>query len=432
MAQGEMLGEPGGLLPSESTVIERPNGMYRVSVTGRVEGGDSSGDGRFGFLLEGSNTGTAVAAEWTVLAETNLNELFTAGAVLVQARMLALSRGLVSGEGFIGEAQVPIGRWKFLRLRTFVEFQGVGPAVSFEMSLRLTGIGADGQTTEHVETLLRTSGDVVEPASPAILKPAGVRYLSVQLVVDDMILDPAGSLGFNFLLQAAQNGVAAGLGHWLTLDVLGPFTAAGQSGFFVNGRVQLIDLNGFQRFRFIGEKVLPPPGVLSSDVSSYTVRCISKFDDADWIDGEQGIPLLHESLRKTFIVLVFDPPTNTGGNNRQVRVQVCDMNQVPIRENRRIGLLLTNSEEGFSDDLSGVATFTSVTAPATLVYGAANNVAVIETQTDGTAFIQLSTGGGAPIFVCGWNERIPPAPRNGLFGPGYIMIGTDRPRVDNV
>lgn len=415
------LGEPGGVLPSESEAFERPNGLYRVSVTGRVDAGDSSGTGRFGFFVEGSNTGGSAAGEWLILGETNLDELFTAGAVTNQARILALSRGGgFSGEGFIGEGQLPVDRWKFLRLRTFVEFEEVLDPVSFEMSVRMTGVGADGQTTLYTSTLVRVSGDASEPESDPIKKPEGVRYVSAQAFVDAMIVDGAGAF-FNVRLEAAQNQNAVNNDQWTVLDVLGPFTAAGDSAFFANGRTRIIDLNGFQHYRFVGEKGSVPP----TDLSSYTIRCLSVFDDADWIDGEQGIPLLNENLRKTFIILVFDPVTNTGGNTREVRVQICDMNQIPIRENRRIGLLLSNSFEGGTDDLAAAATFVSVTAPAILVYGAANNVAVIETETDGTAFIQLDNG-GAPAFLYGWNERLPPAPRTGGFGPGQIMIGTDR------
>jgi hypothetical protein len=422
----ETLGEPGGVLPSESQIVERPNGLYRVTVAGRVESGASSGIGRFGYYLEGSNTGGSASAEWFVIAETNLSELFTVGGPpSLQARVLGFTGGFVAGEGFNGEAQVSVDRWRFLRIRTFVEVEDPPPDnVSFTMTMRMTGIAADGQLTNNTSTLTRTSGDTTEPFSAPIKKPEGVRYLSAQLIVDSMILDipPGIGVGFEFILQVAQNQNAVNNDRWLDFDEVGPFDTAGENAFFANGQTRLIDLNGFQHYRFKASKASVPPG----DISSFTVRCISVFDDADWIDGEQGIVLLNENIRKTFVQLVFDPATSLGGNNREIRMQICDMNQVPIRAVRRMGLLLANSIHGFTDDLNGVATFTSVTGPAVLDYGAGNNVAVVRTDEDGTATIQINTGAAAPLFIVGWNGWIPSSPSYSTFGPGQVLIATLR------
>lgn len=422
----ETLGEPGGLLPSETVAFSRPNGMYRVTVAGRVEPGASAGDGTFGFALEGSNTGGAAADEWVVLAETNLAETFQAGAVALQARVLAFANGRISSEGFIGEASVPCDRWRFLRVRTFVSTQGVGPVVTFEMDIRMTGIGADGQRTDLDNSLIRVSGDIVEPSSTPVKKPAGVRYFSAQAIVDAMIMDPAPAPppvnpSFTLLLQVAQNENAVNNGRWITLDELPGFSSAGQVGFFQNGQSRLIDLSGFEYYRFTAVKAGVP---LPNDISSYTIRCLTSFDDADWIDGEQGVPLLHESIRKTFVSLVFDAPTGAAPN-WEVRLQICDMNQTPIREVRRVGLLLSASQNGFSDDLSPAGTFVAATT-GTLVYGAGSNVAVVETQDDGTMIIQINDGGAGALSMMGWNEWLPRTPSNGFFGPGQIMIATDR------
>lgn len=416
----DTLGEPGGLLPSSTVAFSRPNGMYRVTVAGRVEALASSGDGRFGFYLEGSNTGGSAASEWIILAETNLTETFLAGAVDVQAKVLAFANGRITSEGFIGEATVPCDRWRFLRVRTFVSYQGPGPVVTFEMDIRLTGIGADGQRTDKDNLLIRVSGDTVEPVTDPVLKPSGVRYVSMQAYVDAMIIDPPGS-SFTLLLEVAQNKNAVNNDRWIVLDELGPFDTTGQTAFFENGKSRLIDLSGFDYFRFTAVKdPLAPP----NDISSYSIRCLTTFDDADWIDGEQGIPLLHEALRKCFIMLIFDPKTGAAPN-WEVRLQICDMNQTPIRSQRRVGLLLTVDPDGFSDDLSPVGTFVAATT-GTLVYGAGNNVAVVETEADGTMVIQINDGGAASLRLVGWNEWLPRAPTNGFFGPGQVLICTER------
>ncbi len=427
----ESLGEPGGVLPSTSTVVERPNGLYRVTVAGRCAGGDSSGTGRFGYVIEGSNTGGAADAEWVVLGQVNLAETYVAGAVDLQVRVLGFANGS-SALGFNGEAQVNVDRWRFLRIRTFVSFEDGGDPVSFEISFRVTGIAADGQSTLNTSTLTRTSGDASEPVSDAILKPEGVRYVSIQAIVDDMILDPAPSDGFDLILQAAVNQSAVNNDQWVTFDILGNgtagFTAAGDSGHFSNGQTRLIDLNGFQYFRFTAQKNTTGPNPTSTDLSSYTIRCIACYDDADWIDGEQGIPLLHENLRKMFGIVVFDPVVGPAPNVN-IRMQLCDVNQQPILAARRVALLLADSQNGFTNDLNALATFTSVTAPAVLEYGAGSNVAVILTDDDGTATIQINLNAADPCFLYAWNEWIPFAPSDSNFGPGMIVVSTQRADV---
>jgi|GEM_PF-4865323 len=424
LLQGESLGEPGGVLPTTSTVVERPNGVYRVTVAGRCDVGDSSGTGQFGYALEGSNTGGVADAEWVNLGETNLAESYVAGLGTLQGRVLGFANDNVAGEGFNGEAQISVDRWKYLRIRTFVSFEDAGDLVTFEITFRMTAIGADGQATLTTDTLVRTSGDATEPDSEPIKKPAGVRFISAQAIVDAMILDPDPSDGFEILLQVAQTKVAVDNDQWIDFDILGPFIAAGEAGTFANGQTRLIDLGAFQFYRFKGRKITD--GGASTDVSSYTIRCISTYDDADWIDGDQGIPKLHENLRKTFVVIVFDPVDVTAAPNVEIRMQICDMNQMPIRARRKVGLLLAATEDGFTDDLSPTGTFTSVSAPATLAYGAGNNVAVVETDVDGTATIQIDVNAEPNCFIAAWNQWVPNNPSLETFGPGQIVIATQR------
>ncbi len=413
------LGEPGGLLPSETEAYVRPNGMYRVTVAGRVEAGAGGGAGTYGFVLEGSNTGGAAADEWIVLAETNLAEIYEAPKASLQTRVLAFANGKSSGQGFNGEATVPCDRWRYLRVRTFVS-TGVP---TFEIDIRMTGIAADGERNDLDLSLVRVSGDTDEPVTSVIQRPSGVRYLSAQAYVDAMIISPAPpAASFTLILETAQDQDAVDNDRWVPFDQLGEFDAVGDTGFFQNGQARLIDLSGWMFFRFRGEKT---SGKLPDDISSYTISCLSTFDDADWIDGEQGIPLLHESIRKTFVMLAFDPAIDLGGGNWSVRLQLCDMNQTPIREVREVGILLAASEDGFSDDLSATATFTAALS-GSIQYGAGNNVAVVRTENDGTMEISFADGGAVALFVAGWNVFLPATPSNENFGPGQILIATDR------
>lgn len=421
------LGEPGNLtLPSETDPILRPNGVYRVALSGRVEGGDSSGTGTFGYILQGSNSGGTADSEWVELGRTNLAELYVASDPDLQAKAMALSPGRtpgggLEGEGFIGEAQVPVDRWKYLRIKTFVEAESV--PVEFEMSVRMTCTGADGESTINTSTLARVSGDTSEPATDAISKPAGVRYLSAQAYVDSLILSPGGSDGFLIRLQVAFDQEAVDAGQWLTLDVVDAVTAADQSRFFANGQSRAIDLGAFQFYRFKAEKY--DDGSVSDNLSSYSIRCIATYDDADWIDGEQGIPLLHENIRKTFCMITFSEPTGVAPN-LTFKAQVCDMNQIPIRAKRRIPLLLATDAEGFDAALGPTAQFVSVSGGASIAFGAGTNQAVITTNDLGEATILIDANADSPLYVMAWNSWLPSIPANSLFGPGQIIISTQK------
>lgn len=424
LLQDVTLVEPGGAGSSVSDVVERTNGMYRVSITGRVAGGDSVGTGRFGYYLEGSNTGGSPNSEWVIIAETNLQELFTASDPDLQVRLLGLSRGLITGEGFIGEAQVPVDRWRYLRVRTFVEYEPLAD-VQFQMTVRMIGIASDGQATVNSSVLVRASGDSSEPSGTAIKKPAGVRYVSAQAYVNSIFLDAQDPNGFRLILEAAMNDDAVTNDQWATIDRITNVDTLAESVFFSNGQSRLIDLNGFEYYRFRAERMNAAP-IVPPDLSSFTITCYSSYDDVDWLDGEKGVPQLNENIRKTFCQVVFDPVTGAAPN-LEIRVQICDMNQIPIREIRRIPLLLMTNENGFDDALSPLATFTSVTAPAVLDYGAGNNVAVVRTDEDGTAYIQLATGGAAPsLYIAAWSGWLPNPPSRGLFGPGQVIIATQR------
>lgn len=426
LIQDESISQPGGVNPDTTARVARPNGLYRVTVSGRVEAGTSAGTGAFGFVVEGSNTGDiGVAAEWTEVGRTCFAELFQASDASLQAKALALSGGASTSVSFIGEATLPVDRWRYLRVRSFVQYEDGGDPVIFDMSIRMTGIGADGEQTVLDNSLIRTSGDTTEPTSTVVQKPAGVRFVSAQAYVNSMINDGVGATGFDLILQAALNQDAVDNDQWLTIDVTDPVTAAADVQFFQNGQVRLVDLNGFEFFRFTAQK---DAGVPPSDLSSYDISCYTVFDDADWIDGETGIANFDEALRKTFVMVMFTPVTGVAPNV-EITVQVCDMNQIPIRSRRRIGLLLSVTEDGFTDDLSPAATFTSVTAPATLPYGAGGNVAVVQTDDDGQATIQIALGGAVNCFIAAWNQWIPNVPSNGFFGPGQIIIATDRADV---
>jgi hypothetical protein len=412
----EILGEPGGALPDETDAVERQNGLLRGTVVARVEAGDAAGVGTFGFILEGSNTGGATSAEWTVIGELNRGDAFDGAVATLQARVLGLTNGSVVGEGFLGEGNISFGRWKYLRVRTVI----LSGAPTFEMKVTLAGIAGDGHFDLDSGTLTRTSGDVTEPETDEMRRPNGVRYVTGQVTVTAMN-QIGGVDGFNFLLQAAINRQAVTDDRWVTLDVLGPFTAAG-TGFFSNGQSRTIDLAAFQYFRVIGEK--QDSGAPPGNNSSYTAVVRITHDDNDWIDGEQGINQLNEAIRQTFVTLVAGPVSGVLPN-REVTIQVCDMNMIPIRAERGIGLLLADTQLGGYNDLNAAATFTGVTT-GSMPYGTGTNVCIVQTDSTGIATIQIATGGANPLYMYAWTGHIPNSPINNEFGPGQVVIASQR------
>ena len=160
-------------------------------------------------------------------------------------------------------------------------------------------------------------------------------------------------------------------------------------------------------------------------ISSYDIGCYTVFDDADWIDGETGIANFDEALRKTFVMVMFTPVTGVAPNV-EITVQVCDMNQIPIRSRGDGSGCCSLSRKTASPMICPpAATFTSVTAPATLPYGAGGNVAVVQTDDDGQATIQIALGGAVNCFIAAWNQWIPNVPSNGFFG----LVGSSSPPI---
>ncbi len=372
-------------------------------------------------------TGDVVEAllEWTELGRTNLNELFDADSAFTETRTLGLSEGLTTGAGFIGSGVVPCGRWSKLRVRSFVQID----SPSFTISVRLTAIAGNGEAREEVLTLTRASGDVVEPVSSAMLRPEGTRFLSAQLIVDEMINVPDApdteADGFSFQLQAALDQAAVDAGEFETLDELGVLQVKGETRFFANGQVRLIDLGSFNFFRVLGLKVTAGT-TPSSDLSSYTVRALLNFDDNDWLDGARGIGFMPEQLQEVFVQQHYFVPQSAGGTLWDIRIQVCNINLQPLRNTRPIGLLLSDSLVGGAQDLTAGASIDSA-SKGTILFGAGTNYAVIQTDVDGEAIIRLDTGGADPTFLVGWN-LIPNVPELNIsdFGPGQVLISTDR------
>lgn len=382
-------------------------------------------------IVGGTSGGTAdifnVLSEWIRLGATNLNEFFDASATgITQIRLLGLSRGISGGEGLLGSGVVPCGRWSFLRVRTFV----ASGTPTFDMDIRLTAIAGDGEAREEELTLVRVSGATTEPESAFMIRPEGTRFLSAQLIVDTMINVPTGVTadGFNFRLQAALDQEAADAGGFVTIDILGPFQVTGQTRPFANGQVRLIDLGSFNFFRVIGEKNTAGSTV-SDDLSSYTVRALINFDSNDWIDGERGIGFMPEALQEMFVQIHFGEPVSIGGNIFEIRMQVCNINLQPLRNTRPVGLLLADSQAGALEDLTVGASFTTVSKGTLFGPFGAGNVALIQTDIDGEAVFRIDTG-GSTTFLYAWNS-IPEIPENALsdFGPGQLIIATERVEI---
>jgi len=118
-------------------------------------------------------------------------------------------------------------------------------------------------------------------------------------------------------------------------------------------------------------------------------------------------------------------PVNTAGDRWEIPVQIANINQIPIRNTRPLGLLLADDSVSGLQALSATATFIS-TPKGTLEFNG-GNYALISTDVDGEAIVEIDTGGGPPPWFYSWNHipNVPTESKND-FGPGQMVISTER------
>jgi hypothetical protein len=424
-------------------VIERPGGLLRASLSGVVPLAGATGTGRFTFVVEGSQFGdTTNAAEWEILAELSANELFFAPSPLLlpQFRLLGSQVNPILALGFRGEGQVSLGRFKFLRVRTFVVDEDPFDPVDYTLSARFTGIGGDGESMERTTVLTKTAGFPIALSDfgAPFRRPEGTRYMTAQVLVDDMILDPPATDGYLVLLQGALSQKALDASEWFTIDFtsVGGLVAPGDAQVFKQGQIGLIDMGPFEFFRFIPVVAVGSPPNLSGILSSFRMTCVATFDDNDWLDGDIGLSRLNESLQETFCQVTFANIQPQSGNERDIEVQILDINGRPLNATREIGIVLSDGPDAPGQLApSATATVTAIAdssgTGAAFIYPAGGGAAevLIKLDSNGTAILTVDDGAAPGTYFIEAFNRIADVSllaADDQFGPGQVLIATTR------
>jgi hypothetical protein len=423
-------------------VIQRTDGLLRATLSARVPANSTGGTGFFSVALWGSNTGGSTLTDWQLLATLNGSDLFDVTVLTEQVRILGAEvaqPGAIPVEGgtyLRGAGQISLGRHKYLR----VSAVDVSGNPTYEMEVRLTGIAGDGETIEKEFTLTKPSAGAY-PVSDPVKRSAGTRYLTCEVMVSAIVLDPDPSLGAQATLQGAVSAAAVVAGEWYPINAPfipdtgtnGPLNTVDDAIFFKQGQTRVLDMGPFEYFRVLTSNAENPANLPNSSgpLTSWTLDVIFTFDDNDWLDGDIDIARLSEQLEETFIKVVFSEPGAQVVNDIDIALEVVDINDQPMGR-RRIGLVLNDDANAGLLAPSAVATFTAISpAGASFIYPVAGGAAavIIETDFNGIAVVTVNSAAAVDAFIEAFNF-VPYV--LGLtdfelqFGPGQALISTDR------
>lgn len=446
-----LLDNPGGVNPDTSPVFERGGGLHRLSVQITVTAVAGVAGDRFGLFIEGSNTGdTSNPLEWIRLSSLNLSEVFDAGDPAVLGSVRVIGGDFVVNQ-FQGEGQVSIGRWHFLRLRTEI----VSGTPTFTLDVRAVAIAGDGERMDRNVTVRKFGGNIsLIYFSDSFLRPAGTRYMSSQAFAVDIV--PAAGDGWHVQIQGALDQSAVDAGEWHDLDFSGPLpgtgalVVTGDSYFFEQDQIQLIDMGPFNYFRF----VVTSAGVFDS-ASAFQILFSSVVDDDDWLDADIGLTKLNEGLREVLCQVVFGlppygapvapspagPPVGT----LSIPYQVCDTNGRPLLGARNILFTLSDIKgagrlsphptatfEGV--DNAGVMGQGRVVPPGLLLPpGGFGTFMYVRTGDLGSGAVEVFAPALTPDVWLGADNQVPPLPRSAFtavapnvveIAPGQVVIAS--------
>lgn len=122
LLNGVDLGDGGGADPAVTEAVRRPPGMFTAVVLGETSAGGSTGNGLFGFMLEGSNYGDeSNPYEWFSIAEMAPNAYFTSPDPGNTIRLLGGAVPALTGFTYDGTSgSVNLARFQYLRVRSVI------------------------------------------------------------------------------------------------------------------------------------------------------------------------------------------------------------------------------------------------------------------------------------------------------------------------
>lgn len=346
------------------TTTLRPGGLTEVSILVNVTAHSGGGNTQT-VILEGSNDGgTNFHTIWQTDASSALS---ATGAVVMNN-----TNGNV----------IDISRWQRIRVRL------TSTGGTFTASVKVSGFN------KPAEALLQTTSFTRSAATEngaAFGRQGGSRYASVQVVCTALVLGAATSISVD--LQGSMDGTT-----WVNLaSTVSVVTTNSQV--MQQGGNELIDLGGFNRFRFVAADV-------GGAATSYTLAGYIGTDGSDWLIND-GASASNVSFNSTFAIADLISVGAEAGNAIAVEYQLLKFDGTPLLGARQIAVVLSDTDLAGDFDLATNATIASATT-GTLVAGTGTNAAVLTTTTAGLFGISVSDAMAETVYVVPGSGRVIP------------------------
>jgi hypothetical protein len=442
-ANGDQLryltGDPENTENLISRRFERPGGLTKVGLIGTAQTWFSGGPGsRVELVIEGSNDGLESDDplfdrnpndHWETIASLSIDDLFD-GSSIPQIRILgaAVSTLTFSGLDVLeGNPNIDIRRYRYVRVRAIVVFEDA--PFDFTMDVELSGIAGDAQRFDKVDTLsqpLIPPAGIVDVTTEPRTRPAGVRYMTSQVVADHIVLDALS--GYDVFLEGALEvgGPYFVMAFFEGGILAGALNVTGESLFFkqASGGGDLIDLDPFKffRYRVRGRGGVPANGDL------YTISFYTEFDGQDVLQKGNSQSDLQPDLARMLYRVVFGIPSQPGGPGTDVFItaEVQDITGNPIRDTS-IPFYVAVSDDPHADgivDPSATAIITGF-GPVNVYFGIGTTRVLAKSGGAGTVLLTVSNG-GAPGTI--YMQAVAYAGFGGLSSrnlPGRLLISSE-------
>jgi hypothetical protein len=399
-------GDPENTENLISEKVERPGGLQRIGIIARlnswVDGGTES---TATIVLEGSNDGLDSDDpsyernpndHWNIISSLSINNLFDGPTGQEKILGAAFSFSFVTDATILlGDPNIDVRRYRYLRVRAAVVNEDT--SLDFVMDVEVFGIGGDKQRFDLSQTATQPNippTSAVNRALEPFTRPAGIRYMTCQVVAENIVLDDLS--GYNVILEGALEEEGPYFALSITVAVTGLLKATGDTHFFLQSSSgsDLIDMDPFNWFRY---RIQSRGAAMPGNGDLYTLTFLTEFDSRDVLSKSISQSDLQPDLAKMFYRVVFGEPTQPGGPGTDVFVnaEIQDITGNPVRGTGfPPSMYMTLSDELGPDGIvspSSTAVFTGL-GPVNVFWGIGTPVVLAKPNSDGIIPLTISNG----------------------------------------
>jgi len=350
------------------TAILRPGGLTEISVMA-VTSAHGGGGNTQTLFVEGSNDG---GVNWHTVYSTPAGETISAVGTL-----------LINSTTNVGV--IKVDRWEWIRTR----LTSTGSTFVTQVSVSGFSKPADAQISNN--TLVRAGA--TQNGVP-FGRQGGSRYATVQAVCSALVLGAAAT-AVNVNLQGSMDGTS-----WVNIGDVLSFTTTNSQQMQQKGN--LIDLGGFNRFRFQGVDVTG-----GAAVTSYTIRAYLSTDSSDWL-VDDGSTLADQTFNTAFGKLSLVSLGAEAANKRILTMQLLQFDGSPMLAARKVSLILGDTIAVGEYDLATNATINGTAVTGTVQAGGASNSALVLTSVAGLLAVTIDDTSVETIYASGGTSKIVP------------------------